>query len=64
MGPDTKRFPKKRLPEQPGDVPVSCADIAKAGRMLGYHPATSIEEGIEKFIEWFQIHRVASQARE
>lgn len=43
----------EQLPEQTGDVPISCADIAKARRMLGYHPSTSINEGIEKFIEWF-----------
>jgi len=43
----------EQLPEQPGDVPVTCADISKAKRMLGYNPSTSIEEGIENFIEWY-----------
>jgi len=43
-----------RQPVQPGDVPQTFADITKARRLLGYHPQTQIEEGIEKFIEWFR----------
>ena len=43
-----------RLPEQPGDVPLTCADISKARRLLGYSPTTSISEGIPKFVEWFR----------
>ena len=42
-----------RLPEQPGDVPLTCADISKARRLLGYRPATPIAEGIPRFVEWF-----------
>lgn len=41
-----------RLPDQPGDVPITFADIGKAGRILGYCPATGFREGIEKFLEW------------
>jgi UDP-glucuronate 4-epimerase len=41
-------------PLQPGDVPVTFADISKARRLLGYEPKTKIEDGIEPFIEWFQ----------
>lgn len=44
----------KRLPEQPGDVSITCADISKAERLLGYRPKTSIEEGIEKFVKWYE----------
>lgn len=43
-----------RRPPQPGDVPVTHADISKARRLLGYDPKTSIEAGIEKFVEWFK----------
>ena len=43
-----------RQPMQPGDVPVTFADISKARRMLGYNPTTKIEEGIPKFVEWFR----------
>ena len=42
-----------RQPRQPGDVPITYADITKAKEMLGYNPQTKIEEGIRKFIEWF-----------
>ena len=43
-----------RQPEQPGDVPVTYADISKARRLLGYAPQTKIEDGIERFVEWFK----------
>jgi UDP-glucuronate 4-epimerase len=44
----------ERRPEQPGDVPVTFADVSKARRMLGYEPKTKIEQGIARFVEWFQ----------
>ena len=43
-----------RQPLQPGDVPQTFADIAKARRLLGYNPQTQIEDGIKKFVEWFR----------
>lgn len=42
-----------RLPEQPGDVPLTYANIDKARRLLGYRPATKIADGIPKFVDWF-----------
>jgi UDP-glucuronate 4-epimerase len=42
----------ERLPAQPGDVPLTCADISKARRMLGYSPKTSLEEGLRQFVSW------------
>ncbi len=42
------------LPEQPGDVPLTCADISKARRLLGYAPATKLTDGLPKFVEWFR----------
>jgi UDP-glucuronate 4-epimerase len=42
------------LPKQAGDVEITYADVSKARQMLGYHPHTSIEEGLAKFIEWFE----------
>ena len=42
-----------RLPEQPGDVPLTCADISKARRLLGYQPATPLRVGLPRFVEWF-----------
>jgi UDP-glucuronate 4-epimerase len=39
-------------PLQPGDVPITWANTDKAARMLGYRPATSLEEGLKKFVNW------------
>jgi UDP-glucuronate 4-epimerase len=44
-------------PLQPGDVPITYANIEKARRMLGYAPTTQIEQGIEKFARWFRETR-------
>ena len=41
----------KPLPDQPGDVPHTRADISKATRLLGYRPGTPLVTGIEKFVE-------------
>ena len=43
-----------RMPEQPGDVPRTFADISKARRLLGYNPHTKIKDGIPLFAEWFR----------
>src|ERR1700726_4642302 len=42
-----------QLPEQPGDMPVTCADISKARKLLGYNPTTRLSDGLPGFIEWF-----------
>ena len=43
-----------RLPPQPGDVPVTFADISKARRLLGYDPQVPIEDGIARFVHWYE----------
>ena len=43
-----------KMPEQPGDVPLTYADIGKARALLGYDPHTQIAEGIPRFVEWFR----------
>jgi UDP-glucuronate 4-epimerase len=47
----------QRLPDQPGDVPRTFADISKARKLLGYNPETRIAEGIPKFVEWYLAKR-------
>jgi UDP-glucuronate 4-epimerase len=42
------------LPDQPGDVPITYADVKHANWELGYSPQVSIEEGLAKFCEWFK----------
>jgi UDP-glucuronate 4-epimerase len=44
----------ERLAAQPGDVRRTCADVRKAGRLLGYRPATTVEEGIPRFVRWYE----------
>ena len=43
-----------RQPMQPGDVPLTCADISKAREKLGYQPRTKIEQGIPLFVDWLR----------
>ncbi len=41
------------LPDQPGDVPKTLADISKAKQLLGYNPQTKLEDGLKRFYDWF-----------
>ena len=42
------------LPLQPGDVPATEADVADLMRDVGFKPATSVETGIGRFVEWYR----------
>jgi UDP-glucuronate 4-epimerase len=48
-----KKAKINQMPEQPGDVPLTCADISKAKKLLGYNPTTPLEVGLPKFVDWF-----------
>ena len=41
-------------PERKEDMPVTCADLTKAGRLLGYRPTVSIEDGVREYVNWFR----------
>jgi UDP-glucuronate 4-epimerase len=43
-----------RQPPQPGDVPITFADVSKARVKLDYHPRVKIAEGIPLFVDWFR----------
>jgi len=45
---------KQQMPVQPGDVLITWADISKSARILGYRPATPLEEGLKKFVAWYR----------
>lgn len=49
-----KKARKNLLPIQLGDVPATYADIDDLTRDIGFRPATPIEEGIKKFVEWYK----------
>lgn len=42
------------LPDQPGDVPITFADIGHARALLDYAPKTEIEEGVSRFVAWYK----------
>ena len=46
-----------RQPLQPGDVPITFADISKARKLLGYQPQVKAEKGIPLFVDWFRKNR-------
>jgi UDP-glucuronate 4-epimerase len=48
-----KKAKINRLPEQPGDMPLTCADISKARKLLGYDPRTKFGDGLPRFVDWF-----------
>ncbi len=49
-----KKAKKKLLPIQPGDVPATYADIEDLSRGVGFKPATPIEVGIPRFVQWYR----------
>ncbi len=46
-----------RQPIQPGDVPITFADVSKARAKLGYHPRVKIAEGVPLFVDWFRKNK-------
>ena len=49
-----KKAQKNMLPMQPGDVPITYADIDDLMKDVGFKPTTPIEEGIKRFVEWYR----------
>src|SRR6266576_5392963 len=56
-----KKAKNNRLPEQPGDMPLTCADISKARKLLGYNPTTRLSDGLPRFMEWFLRNQQGKQ---
>ena len=54
-----KKAKINRLPEQPGDMSLTCADISKARKLLGYNPKTKFQDGLPRFVHWFLKSRAA-----
>ncbi len=48
-----RKAEKVMLPLQPGDVPDTWADVADLVSDVGYRPSTPVEEGVERFVEWY-----------
>jgi type I restriction enzyme R subunit len=47
------KIEKNMMPIQAGDVPATYADVSDLVKDLGYKPATPIQEGVDKFVDWY-----------
>ena len=45
---------KRMLPMQPGDVPATFADVDDLTADVGFRPATTIEDGVARFVKWYR----------
>ena len=54
-----KTAEKEFLPMQPGDVPRTEADVSDLVANLGYKPDTPVEEGVAKFVEWYNKYIIS-----
>lgn len=54
-----KKAEVNRLPEQPGDVQRTFADISRARAELGYEPKTNLDDGLEHFVQWLRSNKTA-----
>ncbi|MCH2152876.1 MAG: GDP-mannose 4,6-dehydratase, partial [Phycisphaerales bacterium] len=48
-----RKAEKNMLPMQPGDIPATWADTSDLGNNLDYKPATSVEQGVRNFVDWY-----------
>jgi UDP-glucuronate 4-epimerase len=48
-------------PPQPGDVPVTYADISRAREEIGYDPRTPIGRGVALFVDWYRKQAAAEE---
>jgi dTDP-D-glucose 4,6-dehydratase len=51
-----KEATKELVPIQEGDVPLTYANVTKAGIFLGWSPKIPIEEGVQQFLNWYTNH--------
>lgn len=52
---------KKSLPMQPGDVPITFADIDSLYDFIEFKPTTNIDDGIKKFVDWYKDYHLEIQ---
>ena len=43
-----------RRPQRPEDLPVTCADLTKAARLLAYQPTVAISDGVAEYVDWYK----------
>lgn len=59
-----RKAKKNLLPIQPGDVPATFADVDDLVRDVGFKPSTPLEEGIRKFVEWYESYYVGRKQQQ
>ena len=47
----------EHLPNQAGDVSITCADVSRAHSAIGYTPKVGLEDGVERFVQWLKVIR-------
>ncbi len=52
-----KKANRVNAPHQPGDVEATFADTSAINELVGFKPSTPIEQGLRKFVDWFQAYR-------
>jgi UDP-glucuronate 4-epimerase len=57
-----KKAERQLMPMQQGDLPTTYADISKSQKLLGFNPKVPFEEGIRRFVTWFQEYAISSKA--
>ena len=45
------------LPAQPSEVPITSADVSAISADFGFRPDTPLEEGLQRFVDWFKSYR-------
>ncbi|MBI5957173.1 MAG: epimerase, partial [Chloroflexi bacterium] len=55
-----RKLNTRNVPTPPTDPPITFCNNAKARRLLGFDPQTSVHEGLIKTWEWFRVWRIAS----
>jgi UDP-glucuronate 4-epimerase len=45
---------REQKPLQPGDVPLTWANIEKSRHLLGYEPQILLDDGLRRFVTWFR----------
>ncbi|MEW6544255.1 MAG: NAD-dependent epimerase [Nitrospirota bacterium] len=51
-----RKAEKRLLPLQPGDVPATCAEVEDIAAAVGFKPATPIEVGVQRFVDWYKAY--------
>jgi UDP-glucuronate 4-epimerase len=49
-----RKLALEERPSQPGDVPITCADVARASSELGYGPRVALADGLARFVAWYR----------